>query len=198
MVFTLSNLYQKTIAKNYFLSSLIILWLYFIALYPNLFQEACTEHAINYLFYAYNKTFAENVWKDDAGYLVWLPRAIALLVSAIASPYWFILITNIIAQGFLAFFVAFINHPGFDDILPRHMRFALSLIFGMIILPNYEIFIYVNFVYTGFIFISFLLFLNKEKLRGGGQNTYFTAFYARFCAFLNFILLSFFPFSLGL
>ena len=192
----LCTLYKENLSKHLFLISFITLWVYFVCLYPTLFREVFAEQGSNYLFYAYNKTFAQNVWKDDAGYLVWLPRVIALLVSAIASPYWFILITNLIAQGFLAFFVSFFNHRGFRGILPDHLRFLISLIFGMIILPNYELFTYVNFVYTGFIFIGFLLFLNKENLRGGGQNTCFTAFYAPCYVFQNFTLLFFIPFLL--
>ena len=177
----LCTLYKENLSKHLFLISFITLWVYFVCLYPTLFREVFAEQGSNYLFYAYNKTFAQNVWKDDAGYLVWLPRVIALLVSAIASPYWFILITNLIAQGFLAFFVSFFNHRGFRGILPDHLRFLISLIFGMIILPNYELFTYVNFVYTGFIFIGFLLFLNKENLRGGGAEY---LFYCVLCALL--------------
>ena len=163
------------LSKRLILCSFFILWVFYIFLYPSLSYnpQVFAEQGSNYLFYAYNKTFGQNIWKDDAGYLVWLPRVIALLVSAIASPYWFIVLCNLIALALSSFFVSFINHQSLRSLLPGDMRrFWLGLILGLCVLPNYEVFTYINFSYIGFIFVALLLFADKEHMRAAEYIAY--------------------------
>lgn len=195
---TFNSLYHKTMGRHLFLSSFIILWIFYMVLYPSFSYDSQLyfEQGSNYLYHAYNYNLRTNVWTPDAGYLVWLPRAIALIVSIFASPHYFVYITNILALAMIAFFVSFINHQGFRSFIANdHLRFALGLLFGAVILPVYEVFSYINFAYTGFIFIAFLLFLNKEKVP---QLEY--ASYMVLCALLSvskFHFVVFFPFFLA-
>ena len=194
-----NDLYHGIIAKNYFFTAFILLWVYYILLYPCLsyLSEVFAEHGSNYFYYAYYKSFSENIWQDDAGYLVWLPRLIALAVSAVSGPYWFIYITNFIALACVAFFVSFMNHPGFRGILQDdRQRFLLSLLLGMIIVPSLEVLSYTNFSYTGFFFIAFLVFLDKNRL---AKPEYI--FYSLLCCLLcisKFHFTLFFPIFLAL
>ncbi len=193
------NLIHSNISPNrYFLRSFLILLAFYIVLFPSMSYnpQVWVEQGSNYLFYAYNKTFAQNVWKDDAGYLVWLPRLIALLVSAIASPYWFIAICNLIVLMLIAFFVSFINHHSLRSLIPNdRQRFYVGLILGLCVLPYYEIFTYINFSYIGFLFITFLLFADKEQMRTGEYRAY-----CLLCALLcisKFHFVLFIPFFIG-
>ncbi len=194
----INSLYQKSIKAHYFLCSFIILWVFYVFLYPSLSYnpQIWAEQGSNYLFYAYNKTFAQNIWKDDAGYLVWLPRLIALLFSALASPYWFIVICNLIALMLIAFFVSFINHHSLRILIASdEQRFFISLILGLCVLPHYEIFTYINFSYIGFLFITFLLFADKESL-SNVQYIFCSVLVALLCiSKFHFVL--FMPFFIG-
>lgn len=167
---------SSNLSRHLILCSFFILWVFYIFLYPSLSYnpQIFAEQGSNYLFYAYNKTFAQNIWKDDAGYLVWLPRVIALLVSAIASPYWFIVLCNLIALALSSFFVSFINHPSLRSLLSSDVqRFWLGLILGLCVLPCYEVFTYINFSYIGFIFVTLLLFADKEHMHTAEYIAYF-------------------------
>lgn len=153
--------------NKYFFATFFILWCFYILKYPTLSynSEVWAEQGTNYLYHAYNSNLWDNIWMPDAGYLVWLPRFIALIVSYIFSPFYFIYITSFIGLAVIAYCISFINHESFRDIVGSDKeRFVLSMVLGVFIIPYYENFTFVNFAYHGFIFCSLLIFMDKEKL----------------------------------
>lgn len=150
-----------------FFISFSLLYFYYILKYPTLSykSEVWAEHGTNYLYHAYNSSLLTNLFKTDAGYLVWLPRIIALITSYISSPFYFIYITNFIGLAIISYCASFINRRNFKHLIPSDgNRFFLSLMMGVFLFPHYENFTFINFSYYGFLFCLFLIFMKKEYL----------------------------------
>ena len=163
-----ADLVKLQFEKFRFTLSFSIIYIYYILRYPELSysSEVWSEQGHNYLYHAYYTSFWENIWLTDFGYLVWLPRFIALIVSSLFSPYLFIFVTNFIGLAMISFGVSFINHKAFRVlILSDSARFILSLLLGILIFSiDYINLTYINFSYIGFFFCSLIIFLDKSKL----------------------------------
>ncbi|MBP2657683.1 MAG: hypothetical protein H6Q69_715 [Firmicutes bacterium] len=167
----------------YFIVAFITIFLISIIRYPSLSfrAEIWAELGTNYLITAIEKTFYENMFTVDAGYLVWLPRLIAWITYKIFPVFYFPYITNIFGLGFIAFSLSFLNFRDFRSIIKSdEIRFFLSLLLGLFIVPNYENFTFTNFSYQGIFFCFLVIFLNFKNM-GNFSLIVFSLLTALFC-----------------
>lgn len=147
--------------KKFVLTFLAILLINIIA-YPSFSYNAeiYAETGINYLFYAQEAGFLENIRQTDSGYLVILPRIIALAIYHIfgINPY-----LPYIFQGvsliFIALFSSFLVLKVYSPIIRSDsLRIILALCVGLY--PNYSLRAFINFVYFALPALILLLFLS--------------------------------------
>ncbi|WP_026760410.1 hypothetical protein [Selenomonas ruminantium] len=126
-------------------------------------SEVWAEQGTNYLLNAMEKGIIDNLMITDAGYLVIYPRIIALLAYHIFPLKCFPYLTNIAGLLHISFFLSFFCCRDFRSVLfSDRTRFVICLFFGLIVIPNFENFTFVNWVYHGIFFCMLLLFGNLE------------------------------------
>ena len=147
--------------KKFVLTFLAILLMNIIS-YPSLSYNAeiYAETGTNYLFYAQEAGFLENIRQTDSGYLVILPRMIALAIYHTFGinpylPYIFQGVSLIFIALFSSFLVLKIYSP---IIRSDSLRIILALCVGLY--PNYSLRAFINFVYFAFPALILLLFLS--------------------------------------
>ena len=161
---------RNEIESNFFfwLSLFIIFSVLFLE-FPTLSyrSEIWAEQGTNYLINARYLSFFKNLFVTDAGYLVILPRLIAVLTYYIFPLKYYAVVTNLCGLFFASLSAAFFSRKCFRHIISSDfVRFIISLLLGFGMSNNYENHTYVNFVYHMCYFCFFAVFCDKTKMNG--------------------------------
>jgi hypothetical protein len=152
--------------NQYFFFSFLIIFASVFLKFPSLSynSEAWAEVGTNYLQNALSKDFFTNLGSADAGYLPLLQRLISVMVVQVFGIVEsFPIVVQLIGLLFIAFFAAFINLKYFRTIFPDdRVRFVLSITGGLV--PDYELYTFINFPYFGFLLCLLILFIEKDKI----------------------------------
>lgn len=152
----------------YFIASWLIIFIGTCALYPSMSirPEIWGEAGSNFLPHALFDNVWQNLLADDAGYLPWFQRLLAvIIVKVFHGVESYAYATQLIATGFIALFCSLINLKTYRNLFPSDLlRFILGVSIAFI--PDYEVHGFINFVYFGVLPVLLFLFTKKEKMSG--------------------------------
>ena len=144
----------------YFLASFVLLLAFYVIRFPILSyqSELWAEQGTNYLYNAMENDIWDNLTATDAGYLVIYPRILAMLTYYVFPLKFFPYVTNMAALINIGFFVSYFCSKDYRRIISSDAaRMAICLFLGLLILPHFENFSYVNWSYHGILFCLLLL-----------------------------------------
>lgn len=139
------------IMKKYvpFLVTLLITFLLNALLHKTLFidTEMWAEAGTNYFYNAHEKSFLENLWIGDYGYLPWIPRFVALAFEWAKAPVQDLaFLYQCVAMGFIAICCSLFSLPAFSVIIESaFLRALISVSLALNI--DYELKTFINMPY---------------------------------------------------
>lgn len=143
-----------------------IIFLSIVIRYPSLLaNEPFAETVTNFYHNAKIKSFLENLFILDAGYLPLLQHLIAwIFVRIFHTGKYSILFMQIFSLLFISSICSLFSLKLFDKYLSAYERVIFCILLPTILLFSYENYTFINFVYFGLIFILLIYNINLDIL----------------------------------
>lgn len=156
--------------NRYFCTAWLLAFVYAVLRYPKLsyHAELWAEQGADFLETVMHLPLSEGIWVTGAGYLHTLPRVVSYLAYTFFPLAWFPAVTSLTGLAVVSFCAAVFNLRGFRSIVSSdRLRFAVTLLLGLIFFPNFYNYTYVNFSYHGMVLCFLMFFYDMRRLNVG-------------------------------
>lgn len=160
-------LQEGTCWNRYFLLAWGVCLFYLAARYPSLsyHPEIWAEQGTDFFLTSAYTPLLHGFLTMGAGYIHLYPRTISYLTQWLFPAAWFPLVTSLAGLLTISFIAAFFNLRQYRSILSSdRLRFAVTLLLGLVFFPQYESCTFINCSYYGTVLGFLLIFYDVKRL----------------------------------